>query len=394
MTGEPHRRILFGVTAHVTAYAFLVGQLRHFADQGWDVHLVVGSKDDRLVEFATREGVTFHVVPASREPRISDVCLLLDLARLMRRLSPDAIVMGTPKMGVFGTLAGALARVSVRVYLMHGLRWQGLVGIKRRVVRALDRVACAAATDVVAVSRSVEAELVRSRLASQGKTSLLGSGSANGVDLARFSVPSSHQRQIIRRDWGIPEHARVVAFIGRLTRDKGLTDLPRLWAEASTRQPDAWLLVVGEEEISDAQDQAAIQQLRGQERTVLLGHLDAVEGAFQAADLHVMLSRREGLGMVALEAAACGVPTVAFEATGVVDAVVDGVTGTIVPRGDISTMASDVCDLLEDDEHRHLLGRQARSRTKQEFDSLDVWGRWSSFVADRVDRYSEARNAE
>ncbi len=88
---------------------------------------------------------------------------------------------------------------------------------------------------------------------------------------------------------------------------------------------------------------------------------------YAASDVFVLLptpdeadGQVEGFGMVYLEAAACGVPSVAWRTGGVAEAVLDGQTGLVVPQGDAGAAVEAIEFLLADDALRGAMGRAAR----------------------------------
>lgn len=368
--------ILFGVTASITARTFLRGQLRHFSQLGYDVHLVVGDCVP-MGGFDAREGVTVHVVPMSRHPRIGDLRSLIALTRLMIELRPDVIHMGTPKMGLLGALAGWVSRVPIRVFLIHGIRWETMNVPVSLVFRFLDALTCRVSTDVVAVSHSAAKLALKSGVAPSPGPQVLGCGSANGVDVSRFAPVDRRAKASLRSEMGIPRDAQVVAFVGRLTKDKGLQDLPLLWSLVA--EDHRWLLLVGNPEPADEGDRRAISLLQRQPRVLLTGHRADVETIFQMSDAVLMLSRREGLGLVLLEAASCETPAVAYAATGVVDAVTEEV-GRLVPLGDLRGAATALIELLEHKQLGRRLGVEGRKRVLANFRQEDVWHNWSNLI--------------
>jgi glycosyltransferase involved in cell wall biosynthesis len=387
---EP-RTIVFGVTVAMTAKAFLVAQLKAFADNGWQVHLVTG--EPGLEDFAAKEGARLHVVPMRRTPSAGDPRALLEMLRLLRRLRPDLVVMGTPKMGLVGTLAARLARVPARVYLVHGYRPDGATGLAHRILRRMERTAAGSATDVIAVSPSLAARLVEAGVISAGEVRVLGSGSANGVDLDRFHPVDLVARDAIRRGLGLSVDDEVVLVAGRLTHDKGLAELPAIWERIRAARPKARLLLVGGEEPADDRDEAALRDLRKDSSVAFIGFTDEIERFYGAADVLLLTTRREGLGMVALEAGAAAVPAVAWRATGVIDAVVDGKTGVLVPIGDVNATSTTVLNLLEDENMRLALGAAATAHVAREFDHRRVVGNWLGLASELVAANSKERDA-
>ncbi len=370
------RSALFGVTAPNTALAFLDGQLGHLVDDGLEVHLVCSdTPDGRVAAMVRRNGATFHRVSISRRPSlVHDVRALAEVGAVIRRTRPDTIVAGTPKMSLLLLLTGTLARVRRRVYLCHGLRFEGARGLRRRLLVGVERLLCALSTDVVAVSPSGRAALVALGVA-RTKVSVLGDGSANGIDGERFRPAGQGERVAARAGLALADE-RVAAFVGRLTHDKGIATVLAC-AEA---MDDVTFLVAGHPEPVGVDDESVIRALQALPNVRLLGRCPDVVPVYAAADLLILPTVREGMPTVVLEAAACGVPAVAYSATGTVDAVLDGVTGRIVPQGDVAAFVRTVRHLLGDDVARSAMGRAAHDRVMERFAPGRVWRLWSAFL--------------
>jgi phosphatidylinositol alpha-1,6-mannosyltransferase len=163
-----------------------------------------------------------------------------------------------------------------------------------------------------------------------------------------------------RRGWG---QRRLLLSVGRFTRRKGLAEfveqaLPLIVAQ----HRDLLLVVIGEEAVDALSGSgggererilAAAARSGVESNLVLLGRCgeEDLRAAYRAADCHVfpvldLPGDVEGFGMVALEAAAHGVPTVAFAVGGVPDAVRDGLTGRLVEAADYAQFAQATLDVL------------------------------------------------
>jgi glycosyltransferase involved in cell wall biosynthesis len=225
------------------------------------------------------------------------------------------------------------------------------------------------ATQVLCQSRSLRAVAEETGLVAPGRASVLGSG-GNGVDLDRFtpSEDLADRAQSLREAWGVPPGAVVVAFVGRLVADKGFVELERAWRGVSASHPGARLVLVGPWEPRDPVPRQTRRSLETRDDVVVLGERDDVEAIYSAVDLVVLPSHREGFPNVPVEAAAMGRPTVVTNVEGCVDAVRDGVTGTVVARGDVVALSLAIRRYIEDAALRHAHGRAARDRVVRAFD--------------------------
>jgi len=103
---------------------------------------------------------------------------------------------------------------------------------------------------------------------------------------------------------------------------------------------------------------------------IILGNLESVNEIISAADLLLLPSETESFGMAALEAMACGVPPIATDTGGLPEVVEDGVTGFLLPVGDVEGMTRRALDLLMNEEKRREIGCRAREAARERF-SID-----------------------
>jgi len=174
---------------------------------------------------------------------------------------------------------------------------------------------------------------------------------APGVDHAFFAPGDRAQA---RRALGLPAGDPILLFVGRIQPLKGVAVAVRALAVLDDR-PDARLVVVGGP--SGPHGSQHLREVRA--LTVALGVADRVEFVepqphellstyYRAADVCVVPSRSESFGLVALEAAACGVPVVAAAVGGLTTLVDDGRTGLLVEDPTPGAFARAVARLLDD----------------------------------------------
>lgn len=151
-------------------------------------------------------------------------------------------------------------------------------------------------------------------------------------------------------------------------KTEGLTWVIRTCSELYRRGHPLWLVIAGDGKEKDKLKQLADAHLPHRVRFV--GRIDRSEmyRYYSAGDLFVFPGIRESLGMVFLEAQACGLPVVAFENAGVPEAVQNGKTGLLVPMYAAEPFADAVGRLLKDSQLRRKMGRAAQAYVRQNHD--------------------------
>jgi glycosyltransferase involved in cell wall biosynthesis/phosphoheptose isomerase len=198
-----------------------------------------------------------------------------------------------------------------------------------------------------------------------------------GVDLGLFSAEGPASPRSGRR--------RLVC-VGRLVERKGIGNVISSLAGV----PDAELVVAGGPDRDQLWEDPEARRLARlaeatdvADRVVLLGRLDRedVPRLIRSADAVVSVPWYEPFGMVPLEAMACGVPIVASAVGGMIDSVVDGVTGVHVPPRDPERLAGVLGELLEDPDRGAEYGRAGVQRARRLYD-------WNRIAAATLDVYA------
>lgn len=375
-SGARVKKICFVATTPFVVNAFLLGHLSALADR-YHVFLYVNLGDYPL---SARIDPRICVVDVAIQRKMSpwgDLKAIAKLIRLFREERFDSVHSITPKAGLLAMLGAMFARVPYRFHTFTGQVWANHRGLVRFIFKQIDRLIVVAANRVFADSQSQCDFLAREGITSPGVISVLGNGSICGVDPKRF-FPDQTEARKTRTKLDTSYESCVFLFVGRLTRDKGVFDLLRAFGRLAKMQDDATLWVVGPDEEGL---QAELVNIAGElgARICWIGPSFAPEQFMAAADVLVLPSFREGFGMVILEAAACGIPSVAYRIDGVTDAIQDGTTGILSPKGDVDALCNAMLLMLEDSGLRTRLGQCARERAHNAYSSVTVTSAWVNF---------------
>ena len=364
------------VTTHaISAENLMHGQLTFLRERGFDI-TVIAAPSESLDIVREREQVATISIPIEREiSPVADARTLAKLCDLFRKLRPDIVNAGTPKAGLLGMIAAKLTGVPVRLYTLRGLRLETTSGFKERLLTTTERIAANCAHQVICVGDSLRQEFVRRRLVEADKTIVLRHGSSNGVKAERFQYSAEQFAQIeqLRNSLGIPADAPVIGFVGRLTRDKGIVDLHEAFTRLLNEFPELRLVLIGWPEEGDPVPANVWQSLQQHSQIIRTGAIKDPALHYGLFDVFVFPSYREGFPNVPMEAAAAGGPVVGSPATGTLDAVVDGVTGTLVPLQDSASLAAATANYLRNPLLRHRHGEAGRRRALTDFRREDIW---------------------
>src|SRR5690606_8542856 len=143
-------------------------------------------------------------------------------------------------------------KVPQRVYFRHGIMYETSKGLKRILLKNIERLTARLATIVVCVSPFVMEVSKKDRLSKSTKNILLNRGTCNGIDLNRFTPSNAIDQELLRQKLDINVKDFVVGYVGRLVRDKGIVELVKSWQLLIARFPNVRLLLVGPFEERDA----------------------------------------------------------------------------------------------------------------------------------------------
>ena len=360
--------IVFGVNSVFAVRHLLPEILALVQEMGMGATVVAPAESGEDPGWAC-PGVRFHPIPMKREISVfRDIWTLYLLWRLLRSTRPAITNMSTPKMGLLGGIAAWLAGVPHRIYTLRGLRYETTRSWKRVLLIACEKIACLTAHHVICISRSVRDAVMRSGIADERKLVLLGERASEGIHLDRNAIAIA-STLALRRRLGIPEGSQVLGFVGRLTRDKGVEELVECMQILHRGGRDVHLLLLGELESGDPVNPAAINWIRTCPQVHWPGYVADPTPYYPLMDVFVFPTHREGLGKVLLEAAAAAKPVVSTRTTGVIDVVMDGVTGILVPSRDSASLAQAVGRLLDDQSMARQMGQAAQLLVREQFDN-------------------------
>jgi len=339
----------------MTAQVFLAHQLDELS-KVYDVTLVANLSGQQEVHSWLPKEVHVVDIPIQRKiSPFSDIDCYFKLKRLFKIEKFALVHSVSPKAGLLAMLAASRAKVPVRIHTFTGQVWVTKTGLKRTILKTLDRAIAKRTTVALVDSKSQQIFLVENDIVTDSSSKVLCDGSISGVDCERFK-PNPQARLDVRKQLGSDNSSVVVLFVGRLKKEKGVHELIEAFTQAKPVYANMELWLVGPDEEGVQQKVGPLDGVR------YVSFTDEPQKYMASADVLCLPSYREGFGSVVIEAGACGIPSIGTDIYGLQDAIVDGETGILINPKSVGALAKAMLQLSQDESKRVQMGKAAQER--------------------------------
>ena len=306
---------------------------------------------------------------------------IAQLTKFFRKEKFDYIQYHTPNGSLYGSVAGWLCRIPIRVYGQWGVRYVSEKGFKRKILKFLEKVTCRFSTQVHAQSPKNRQFNIDEKLCPPDKISVIGIGGTIGVDFAEFDFSRKQEyRCDIRKKLSLTPSDFVFGFIGRIHRDKGVNEL----AEAFRGIEHSKLLIIGDCDKNYPPTEATLQYLKTDPDVIYLDRIPRsdVGKYLSAMDVFVYPTYREGFGHVLQEAMTMALPVITTDIPGPSEVVECHISGELVPVQNSGALRTAMELLRQDEQRRIRYAVNARKRAEEYFEK-------SIMVSHVIDDYKE-----
>ena len=284
-----------------------------------------------------------------------DFSQVLKVAKLMKKEKIDLVQTTLFYADVIGAYAAKLAKVPIVI------SWEAVTQPYKYKHLLAYNLAARKINVIVAVSNAIRRQVINERKVKADNVITI----RYGVDLNKFSIKSS-SNGVKRSDIGVDKDDIVLGTVARFTEQKGHAYLIDAAVRIINSFPSAKFVFVGDGPLrGDLEYQ--IDKLGIKEHFKLLGFRNDIKELLNIFDIFILPSLYEGLPNVVLEAMACYKPVIATAVDGTVEAVVDDVTGLLVPPKNAEILTRKVCYLLKNKHRIAAMGKAGRKRVEHIF---------------------------
>ncbi|MEI7694476.1 MAG: glycosyltransferase family 4 protein [Chlorobium sp.] len=310
------------------------------------------------------EGITTYTVDPKADVNFF---IIPELIRIIGKEQIELIEICSPKFYWIASLAGKVT--GKKVILTRNVPYRKK-GVKKQINRLLYSILI---DGVIAVSDKIKRELLEDYSLCENKISVI----YDGIDLTLFS-----DQQQKEADRLVHKVTCVIAVISRLDANKGLECFIKAIPHILEKSRSAQFLIVGTGAL-ETQLKELASTLNISDKLLFTGFRHDIPEILAEVDITVMPSPAEGMSMSALESMASGRPVVATSGSGLVDVIVNNVSGIIVKPDDSKELAEGVVKLLHSDYRE--IGRAARKIVEEKFALQQVVSQYEQLAKEFID---------
>lgn len=345
------------------------------AKNGNEYHLGCTSSKEFLALSDKLGYIPFEVEITRNISPLKDLKAIFKIYKYIKKNKIDKVVGHTPKGGMVAMIASFFANVSERVYFRHGIIYETSTGFKRFLLKKIDAITGGFATVVVCVSKSVKERSEQDKLNDPKKNIILGLGTCNGIDTEnKFNPEKADFSRVeeIKKSLKINPEDKIIGYVGRIVRDKGIEELIGAWKIIKPQFPNAKLLLVGPIEEKDAISEEAKNTIFSDESILFTDFVLDSAPYFSLMDIFILPTYREGFPTVSLEASSMEIPVIITKATGCTESIQENITGVFITH-DPKNIAEKIVFYLDNEQIAKEHGKNGRNFVRANFEESKIW---------------------
>ena len=345
----------------------------------YDIDLIIGEEIDK--NMLNKEGNhLFNIIQVKglkwKLNFLHDPLVLLKLIRIFKKNEYDIVHTHTTKAGILGRIAAYISGVPVIVHGLHGSTFEAFNSqFLNDLLFFFEKITAKFTDAYISVSKMLSETYIEKGIGNKNNHYTVYSG----MDLTKFyhARDKTNNREIYK-NLGIDTEDFIVGNVARLETRKGHQFLLDAFKDIAEKQRDGGvkLLIIGEGNKRTYLENY-VKELNLESKVIFTGYREDVEELMALMDIFVLTSLREGLPRVLVQAAAVGMPSIAFNVDGVPEIIKDNYNGFLVEPGNIEQLKDKIKEYIDNRELILLHGKNGRKF---------IGNKWSiKGMVDRID---------
>lgn len=365
------KKICFIATISKTIEWFFLDHAEYLADNNYDIYIICDTDDTLKNKLSDR--ITYIPIKMRRGIDFFAIKSITQFIKIFKEYKFDIIQYTTPNAAMYASLAGLITKIPHRIYRQWGMVYIGFTGIKHHIFKVIEKFICLFSNYILPDSFGNLEFCRKKSFYPASKSQVILNGSAAGIDFSKFDISQKTKwRNEIRNQYNLDDSDFVFGFIGRINRDKGINELLSSFKQFCQIH-SAKLFLVGLSDRENEIEPSLLDWAKNSNDIVFTGVTTFTEKFYSAFDVFILPSYREGFGSTIIEAEAMGVPVITTNIPGPSEAIIDNVTGILVPPKDTLSLTEAMLRLFSNSELCTAMGNAGNKFATEKFKREDLF---------------------
>ena len=358
--------IPFFIKAHLDQHIFYLTKKNY--------KITIITKTDSIINrYKNRKNIQIINVNFKRKISIlNDILCLFKLFYIFIINRFDIIHSYTPKVGLLTSISSLLSFNKNRIHTFTGQHWINEKNYKKKLYMFFDRLIIKLNSNCYADSFSQINFLINEGICKENDINVINNGSVGGVDFNIFNKKLYNSIKI-KNDLGISLNLKVIIFVGRVNKDKGIFNLINSIINLNTKSNKYCLLIIGPLDIKNSEEKENFYKIKKKYPNIIkyYDYSDNISKYLSVSDLFCLPSTREGFGTSVIEAAAMKVPVLVSDIYGL-NEIVNKNNGYLLDNINEKEIETKIEYIFQDNHKKKLFIENLYKDIKHKYNSIDI----------------------
>lgn len=358
--------IPFFIKAHLDQHIFYLTKKNY--------KITIITKTDSIINrYKNRKNIQIINVNFKRKISIlNDILCLFKLFYIFIINRFDIIHSYTPKVGLLTSISSLLSFNKNRIHTFTGQHWINDKKYKKKLYMFFDRLIIKLNSNCYADSFSQIKFLINEGICKENDINVINNGSVGGVDFNTFNKELYNSSKI-KHDLGISLNLKVIIFVGRVNKDKGIFNLINSIINLNTKSNKYCLLIIGPLDIKNSEEKENFYKIKKKYPNIIkyYDYSDNISKYLSVSDLFCLPSTREGFGTSVIEAAAMKVPVLVSDIYGL-NEIVNKSNGYLLDNINDKEIETKIEYIFQDNHKKKLFIENLYKDIKHKYNSIDI----------------------
>lgn len=358
--------IPFFIKAHLDQHIF------YLAKKNYKITII--TKTDSIINrYRNRKNIQIIHINFKRKISIlNDILCLFKLFYIFIINRFDIIHSYTPKVGLLTSISSKLSFNKNRIHTFTGQHWINDKKYKKKLYMFFDWLIIKLNSNCYADSFSQITFLINEGICKENDINVINNGSVGGVDFSIFNK-ELYDSSKIKHDLGISLNLKVIIFVGRVNKDKGIFNLINSIINLNTKSHKYCLLIIGPLDIKNSEEKENFYKIKKKYPNIIkyYNYSDNISKYLSVSDLFCLPSTREGFGTSVIEAAAMKVPVLVSDIYGL-NEIVNKNNGYLLDNINEKEIETKIEYIFQDNNKKKLFIENLYKDIKDKYNSIDI----------------------